>query len=128
MSENPGPPWGHPPYGQPQRPGQPGQYGGPPGAPYGYYHPQPATDGTAIAALACAIASFFVCPVVPAIVALALASNARDTIAASRGAKTGEDLVRAARIIAWVNILLAVVALVAVVSVFSVGGVVVSHS
>lgn len=57
-----------------------------------------------------AIGSFVVCPVIPSIIALVLASSADRNIAASNGALTGESLTKAARIIAWVN--LAVAALV----------------
>ena len=51
-----------------------------------------------------AICSFIVCPLIPAIVALFLASSAKRSIDASNGALDGESLVTAARIIAWINI------------------------
>ena len=66
-------------------------------------------------ALVLAIASFVVCPVVPAIVALVLANNADAAIQASGGRKTGEGLTKAARIISWINIGLFVGGLVIVV-------------
>jgi Domain of unknown function (DUF4190) len=115
------PPPGQPPYqpyGQPG-PGQPG-YGQPPYQPYG----QPAyggyggypyvrqTEGTAIAALVLAIVSFVLCPVIPAIVALVLCSTATRNIQQSGGAKEGEGLVKAAQIIAWLNIAFAAVGVV----------------
>jgi hypothetical protein len=55
-------------------------------------------------ALVLAIAAWVVCPVVPAIVALFVANNAEQTIRASGGAKTGDALARAARIVAWVHL------------------------
>ena len=123
-----GQPYGTPPpYGQPYAPppayGQPAGYGpgyGP--APiYGAGYGTPATDGTAIAALILAISSFVICPVIPAIIALVLAGNAKRTIAASGGAKTGEGMVTAARVIAWINIAVAVVAIIGLIAVAAVG-------
>jgi len=86
-----------------QPPPPPGGYGPPPP---GYGHPPagPQTDGHAIAALVCAIGSFFVCPVVLAVVALVLARAASRNIALSGGWREGTGLVVAARVIAWVNI------------------------
>jgi hypothetical protein len=51
-----------------------------------------------------AIASFVVCPLVPAIVALVLAHTAQQKIDASGGRLTGDGLNTAARIIAWIHI------------------------
>ena len=62
------------------------------------------TEGNAIAALVLAICSFIVCPLIPAVVALFLASSAKRNIDASNGALDGESLVTAARIVAWINI------------------------
>jgi hypothetical protein len=45
-----------------------------------------------------------VCPLIPAVVALFLASTAKKNIRASNGALEGESLVTAARIIAWINV------------------------
>ncbi len=93
------PGWGAPPeqWGQ----GQP-QWGPPPGygTPY-YWAPQ--TDGKAIGAMVSAILAFVLCPVIPAIVALVLASQSQRDIAASRGRLTGDGFNKAARIIAWVH-------------------------
>ena len=50
--------------------------------------------------------SWFVCPIVLAIVALVLAKSADDTIAASGGALGGGGLVTAARVIAWIHLAL----------------------
>ena len=117
-----GPPQGQPPQGQqpPPPPGQPPPYWGPPQPPpYGYgpapqygYGPQPQTEGMAITALVLSIASFVVCPLVLAIVALSLCPSAQRKIESSGGALTGESLLTAARIISWINI--GIAALVAV--------------
>ena len=71
-----------------------------------FYQRPPQTAGKATAALVFAILAWFVCPVIPAIVALVLASQADGEIRASGGALTGESLLTAARIIAWINIAL----------------------
>ena len=92
------PPPGQPPYGQPP-PGQPayaGGYGSPPAA--------VETDQNAILALVFAVLAWVVCPVILAIVALILAHNADQSIAASGGTKGGAGLVKAARIVSWLNI------------------------
>ena len=103
----PPPPGGQDPYGQ-----QP-SYGTPPPPPYGGYGQQPygyagyqapEIESSAVVALVLAIASFVVCPVIPAIVALVLANNADTAIQASGGRKTGEGLTKAARIVSWINI------------------------
>jgi hypothetical protein len=70
------------------------------------------TDGTAIAALVLAIASFVVCPLIPAIIALVLCSTATRNIQQSGGMKEGDGLVKAAQIIAWINIAFAIVGVV----------------
>jgi len=62
------------------------------------------TAGRAIVVLVCAIASFVVVPFIPAVVALALAGGAQQQIAQSGGRLTGEGLVRAGRIVAWINV------------------------
>jgi hypothetical protein len=99
------PPGGHgqQPYGQPQYAG----YGQPPygGQPYGAYpYASPKTEGTAIAALVCAIASFVVCIPILAIVAIPLASSAKRKIEQSNGMLTGENLLMPAKIVAWINL------------------------
>ncbi len=98
----------------------PGWAGGgpvPPPADWRAYGPPPRqeTESKAIIALVCAVASFVVLPLVPAVVALVLASSARERIDASGGWLTGEGLVTAARVIAWVNIVLSVLLVGAVV-------------
>ena len=85
----------------------------------------PQTDGTAITAFVLSLCAWFVLPVILAIVSLVLASNADKSIAASNGTKTGEGLVKAAKIISWLNLLLFGLAIVFVVAFFiglAVGG------
>ena len=78
---------------------------GPPPPPgYGPYGPVARTDGGSIAALILAIASYVVCPVVPAVVALFVAAAARRNIAAAGGATQGQNLCLIATILSWVNI------------------------
>ncbi|HEX2737829.1 MAG TPA: DUF4190 domain-containing protein [Acidimicrobiia bacterium] len=102
FGESPAPPPPPPPppppgqYGTPQ----PGQYGTP--QPYGYGAPQ--TEGLAVGALVLSIVSWVICPLIPAIVALVLASQAKAKIEASGGRLTGLGLCTAARIIAWIHI------------------------
>ena len=89
----PGPP---PPTGPPPPPPYqgytppPAGYSPPPGGygtypSYGYGAPPRRTDGTAITALILAIVSFVVCPVIPAVIALAMIPSSRRTIMASGG-------------------------------------------
>lgn len=52
--------------------------------------------------------SWAVCPVVMAIVALVFASKAKTAIEASNGWLDGQGMVTAAKIIAWINIVFAV--------------------
>jgi hypothetical protein len=85
----------------PAPPGASPQWGPPPGA--GAYAP-PRTEGTAIAALVCSLASWVVCPIILAVVALGLAHSAGNKIDASGGRITGEGMVKAAQIIAWIHI------------------------
>jgi len=67
-------------------------------------HGLPRTSSNAVVAVVLAICSFLICPVVPAIVALFLASAAGREIAASGGWVTGEGLVKGAKIASWINI------------------------
>lgn len=78
-------------------------YGHQPG--YGY-PPGPQTEGLATAALVIAIAGFFTCPPVGAVVALVLANNASQRIEASGGRLSGLEQARAARIIAIIELAL----------------------
>ena len=114
------PGYGQPGYGQPGY-GQPPGYSPPPGYGYGYPAP-PATEGNAIAALILAIASFLVCPIIPAIIALVLAGSAKRNILASGGAKQGLGMVTAAKIVAWANIVVVTLfVIVAIIGVVAVG-------
>jgi Domain of unknown function (DUF4190) len=90
-------------YVPPAPPGATPQWGPPPGT--GAYTP-PRIEGTAIAALICSIGSWLLCPMILAVVALALAHAAGNKIDASDGRVAGEGLVRAAQIIAWIHIAL----------------------
>jgi len=77
---------------------------GPPLAPQGAYYAPPRTEGTATAALIVAILGWVMCPIIASVVALALAHSAGNKIDASGGQLTGAGLVRAAQIIAWIQI------------------------
>ena len=93
----------------PGRPPPPPPPPPPPGwgaAPPAYAYGLPRTEGKAVAALVCAIASFVALPVVPAVVAVVLASSARKAIAASGGRLTGDSLAVTGLVIAWINIAL----------------------
>lgn len=101
----------------------------PPPPPYGAggYQPAPVprTSSNAVVALVLAIASWAVCPIVPAVVALPVSSSAQREIDASGGWVTGTGLVQAARILAWINIglgVLGVLGLLVVVLTASVSG------
>jgi hypothetical protein len=116
-SGQPGGPQQAPGYGpaaqEPQPYAQQYEYGQQPG--YGY-PPGPQTEGMATAALVIAIAGFFICPPVGAIVALVLANNARQRIEASGGRLSGLEQARAARIIAIIELVLtAIVVLVGII-------------
>jgi hypothetical protein len=102
-----------PSYGAPPAYGPPPGYGPPPsqwGGPA--YGPPATTDSKAIIALVCAIAAWVAIPVIPAIVALVLASQSRRDILASGGRLGGDGLVTAAKVIAWANLALAVLVVV----------------
>ena len=86
----------------PQWPSQPGVQQ--PVAPPPVYGPLPQTSNSAIVALVLAIGAWFVCPIIPAIVALVFANKADKEIAAGNGWVTGGGLVTASKIVAWINI------------------------
>ena len=114
----PGPPpapsgWGS--YeGAPPPPAPAAPVGGPaaPGgvAPGGLPH----TSGLAIGALICAIGSFFVCPVIGAVVAIALAYNASNHIADSGGSIRGSGMATAAKVLGWIHLALAILLVLAI--------------
>ena len=94
-----------------QPPAYPPSQGNGPQAGYGQpgygqsgYGQSQETASRAIVVLVCAIASFVVVPFIPAVVALALAGGAQQQIAQSGGRLTGDGLVRAGRIVAWINV------------------------
>lgn len=100
-------------------------WGGPgyPGPPQPSYYPRPAgTEGQAIAVFVLSIASFVICPVVPAIVALALAPGARRRIAESGGRLDGHGLLTAGVVISWVHLAMVILAVIAVVLLVVVAG------
>lgn len=68
------------------------------------YPPAPQTSGSAIVALILSIGAWTICPIIPAIVALVFANMAKKEIAAGEGRVTGQGLVTAATIVAWINI------------------------
>lgn len=68
---------------------------------------EPRTDGSAVAALLCAIGSWFLVPVALAVVALVLARRAERAIGARPAELTGRGLVTGARWIAWTHLVVA---------------------
>ncbi|HEX3539238.1 MAG TPA: hypothetical protein VHT75_02235 [Acidimicrobiales bacterium] len=108
------PGYGPPSYPPPSYPPPPG-YGSYPG---GYSYPAsyaPRTDGTAVAALVLAGTSFVFCPVILAIISLALIPGSRRTITSSGGSITGLGLLTAAKVLSWINIGLVVGAIIIVI-------------
>jgi len=87
----------YPPPGYPAYPAAPGY------PPYGY-PPAQTTSTKAVVALILSILSWVVCPVIPAIIALVLAKQSNDEIAASGGRVGGEGLNTASKIVSWINI------------------------
>ncbi|OFW58569.1 MAG: hypothetical protein A2Y75_10315 [Candidatus Solincola sediminis] len=78
---------------------------GPPtvGGPYQYPY-VPANNGKATAALVLGILGIFLCPFIFPILALVFGYSAKNEIAASRGAQTGESNATAGIILGWVGI------------------------
>ena len=109
------PGWGAPPPGYGGGYAPPQGYGG---AGYGYYG-APQTDGKAIGALVCAIASWVICPFIPAVVAVILAGQSARDIRNSGGRLTGEGMNTAARVIAWINIGLSALGLIILFAAFA---------
>mgnify|MGYP006908573916 CR=1 FL=1 len=62
------------------------------------------TSTSAIVGFVLSIASWVICPVIPAIVALVLANKAEREVAASSDRLTDSGLVLPTKIIAWINI------------------------
>lgn len=86
--------------GYPPPPGYPVAAGYPP---YGY-PPAQTTSTKAVVALILSILSWVVCPIIPAIIALVLANQSNQEIAASGGRVGGDGLNTASKIISWINI------------------------
>jgi hypothetical protein len=112
-------------YGQPQGYGQ--GYGGPPaysGSDYGQggYGGPPQTEGKATAALVVAVVGLFICSLVGGIIALVLAGQADRSIAASGGARTGGGVLKAAKIVAWIDIALGVIGIFVIIAAVASGG------
>ncbi|NQU37005.1 MAG: DUF4190 domain-containing protein [Actinobacteria bacterium] len=99
----PAPPPGQP-YGAPINQPAPSQFPATPG--YGAVAPaaMPQTNTTAIIAFVLSIASWMICPIIAAIVALVFASKAKKEIEQSGGWQTGSGFVTAAKVISWINI------------------------
>ena len=70
----------------------------------GYHAAARQTSTSAIVGFVLSIASWVICPVVPAIVALVLANKAEREVAASSDRLTDSGLVLPTKIIAWINI------------------------
>ena len=73
------------------------------------------TDSKAVIGLVLAISSWLVCPLITAIIALVLAGQSNRAIDASGGRLEGRSMNTATKVIAWINIVLSVLALIAVV-------------
>jgi hypothetical protein len=69
-----------------------------------------------VVSLVLAVGSFVLCPLILSIAALVVANSASKEIEASNGWITGDGMVKAAKIIAWINIALTIVALIAVIA------------
>jgi hypothetical protein len=105
-------------------PGQPGDYGGYTGGyASGYPGAYPQTEASAIIALVLSIVSWVICPFIPAVIALFLASSSKAKIRAFPHRYTGLGLITAANIISWINIGVTVIgALLFVVAIAASGG------
>lgn len=99
----PPPPAPAPPPVPPAPPYPPAGYAQP-GYPQPGYPTGPVTSQNAIIGLVLAVVSWVACPVIPAIIALVLASKSSQEIAASGGRIGGEGLNTATRIVSWINI------------------------
>lgn len=116
--------WNTPPSGGGWNQPPPGGGWGPPPPGYGGYPPVPRTSPRAVWVGACGIGSlvalFTICiGFVPAIVALCLAPEAKRELREARGALSGDGLLRAGVICAWVTIAITVAVLVLLVVVLA---------
>ena len=93
----------------------------PPSTPPGYAATPgqfPKTSTYAVVSLVLAIGSFVLCPVILSIAALVVASSADKEIKASNGWITGDGMVKAAKIIAWINIAITIVVIIGFIALF----------
>lgn len=79
----------------------------------------PRTEGSAVAALLCAIGSWFLVPIALAVLALILARRAEQAIEERPGELTGRGLVTGARWVAWTHLVVAAM-VVAFISAFAI--------
>jgi hypothetical protein len=98
----------------------------PPGyPPAGYqavgYGQAPQTDSKAVVGLILAISAWVICPFVTAIIALVLAGQSNRAIEASGGRLEGRSLNTATKVIAWLNIVLGVIAIIAFIALIAFG-------
>ena len=121
VPEPPLPPTTPLPPGPPQQPAPPA-YPAPTAAPgtAGYPAQFPKSSTYAVVSLVLAIGSFVLCPVILAIAALVVASSADREIKASNGWITGDGMVKAAKIIAWINIAITIVVTIGIIALFAV--------
>jgi hypothetical protein len=76
------------------------------------YGQAPQTDSKAVVGLILAISAWVICPFVTAIIALVLAGQSNRAIEASGGRLEGRSLNTATKVIAWLNIVLGVIAII----------------
>ena len=91
------------------------------GAPYGPGPITPRNDGLAVTALVLAILSFVVCPIVGAVAALVVAGTAASRIRNNPWQLGGLGMVSAARVLAAINLVLSVLALLGAAVLLSIG-------
>jgi hypothetical protein len=85
---------------------------------YRPYPPRQETSGKAIAALILGICGFVVCPLVPSILAIVFATQARTEIEASRGRLGGAGQAQAGLILGWIGVAFSVLGLLAILTFF----------
>lgn len=100
--------------------GQQPVYGQQPAYPSG---PAPTTSNDAVVALVLSICSWVFCPGLLAVLALVFAGKAKRAIDASGGWVTGDGMVTAAKVVAWINLGLTLAFVVIFVAVLVIGAV-----
>ena len=98
----------------------------PPGyPPAGYqavgYGQAPQTDSKAVVGLILAISAWVICPFITAIIALVLAGQSNRAIDASGGRLEGRSLNTATKVIAWLNIVLGIIGIIAFIALIAFG-------